>query len=105
MGVVKGTVYGHFCAGSGLDEVGRTVKELEGMGLQGILDYGSEDAEDGSGCDRNLSGFLEMVEMMSSLPRSAVSYYYYYYLLQKISLRFAWLTDNLANILKVKFPI
>ncbi|ONK57057.1 uncharacterized protein A4U43_C10F16170 [Asparagus officinalis] len=73
MGVVKGTVYGHFCAGSGLDEVGRTVKELEGMGLKGILDYGSEDAEDGSGCDRNLSGFLEMVEMMSSLPRSAVS--------------------------------
>lgn len=105
MGVVKGTVYRHFCAGSGLDEVGRTVKELEGMGLQGILDYGSEDAEAGSGCDRNLSGFLEMVEMMSSLPRSAVSVLFitiiilfFCCLIQKISLRFAWLTDNLANI-------
>lgn len=74
MGAVKRTVYSHFCAGSGRDEVGRTVKELTGMGLKGILDYGSEDAEDDVGCDRNLNGFLDMVEMTSSVPGSAVSF-------------------------------
>lgn len=74
MGAVKRTVYSHFCAGSDKEEIGRTVRQLTGLGLKAILDYGSEDAEDDRGCDRNLNGFLEMVEMASSsLPGSAVS--------------------------------
>ena len=73
MGAVKRSVYGHFCAGAGEEEVGRTMRALSGLGLKGILDYGSEDAEDEGGCDRNLAGFLEMVEMTSSVLGSSVS--------------------------------
>ncbi|ONK71525.1 uncharacterized protein A4U43_C04F9540 [Asparagus officinalis] len=50
----------------------RVVQENR-LARAGILDYGSEDAEDDVGCDRNLNGFLDMVEMTSSVPGSAVS--------------------------------
>ncbi|KAJ6840718.1 proline dehydrogenase 2, mitochondrial-like [Iris pallida] len=76
VGALKRTVYPHFCAGEGAAEAAATVRELSGRGLKGILDYGSEDAEEGEACDRNLKGFLGMVEMAASpaVPESAVSF-------------------------------
>lgn len=75
VGALKRTVYPHFCAGEGAAEAAATVRELSGRGLKGILDYGSEDAEEEEACDRNLKGFLGMVEMAASpaVPESAVS--------------------------------
>lgn len=75
LAAVRGTVFRHFCAGEGLEEAGRTLRELwEEAGLKGILDYGLEDASDGAACDRNLDGFLRTVEMASSLPPTSVSH-------------------------------
>nr|XP_010908113.1 proline dehydrogenase 1, mitochondrial isoform X1 [Elaeis guineensis] len=74
LAAVRGTVFRHFCAGEGLEEAGRTLRVLwEEVGLKGILDYGLEDASDGAACDRNLDGFLQTVEMASSLPPTSVS--------------------------------
>lgn len=76
METVRRTVYPHFCAGEGSAEVAETVTKLAGRGLRAILDYGSEDAEDNGACDRNLAGFLQMVDMATSpaVPDSAVTF-------------------------------
>lgn len=74
LGTIKGTFYDHFCAGSGMEEVGRTVKRLWEVGLKGMLDYGLEHAVDNESCDRNLEEFVQTVESAKSLPPSSVSF-------------------------------
>ncbi|KAJ6849164.1 proline dehydrogenase 2, mitochondrial-like [Iris pallida] len=77
VGALRRTVYPHFCAGEGAAEVAATARELSGRGLKAILDYGSEDAEEeDDSCNRNLKGFLDMVEMVASpaVPESSVSF-------------------------------
>ncbi|XP_074569613.1 proline dehydrogenase 1, mitochondrial-like [Curcuma longa] len=70
----RATVHRHFCAGEGVEEAARTVREMwAGAGLRSILDYGMEDADDGTACDRNLAGFVRAVEMASSLPIASAS--------------------------------
>ncbi|XP_074566456.1 proline dehydrogenase 2, mitochondrial-like [Curcuma longa] len=70
----RATVHRHFCAGEGVEEAARTMREMwQDAGLRSILDYGMEDADDGAACDRNLSGFLLAVEMASSLPFASAS--------------------------------
>ncbi|KAG6488783.1 proline dehydrogenase 1, mitochondrial-like [Zingiber officinale] len=70
----RATVHRHFCAGEGVEEAARTVREMwAGARLRSILDYGMEDADDGTACDRNLAGFLRAVEMASSLPIASAS--------------------------------
>ncbi|KAG9448674.1 hypothetical protein H6P81_008639 [Aristolochia fimbriata] len=73
-GVLKRTVYAHFCAGEDVEEAKRTLEGLYREGLRGILDYGLEDAVDNSGCDTNLVEFLRTVEMASMLPPNSVSF-------------------------------
>ncbi|XP_042411357.1 proline dehydrogenase 1, mitochondrial-like [Zingiber officinale] len=70
----RATVHRHFCAGEGVEEAARTVREMwAGARLRSILDYGMEDADDGTACDRNLAGFLRAVEMAASLPIASAS--------------------------------
>lgn len=71
---IKATAYSRFCAGEDAESAAKTLTELWGRGMRGILDYGLEDAEDNAACDRNLAGFLHTVEMTSSLPRDSVSF-------------------------------
>ncbi|CAA7390923.1 unnamed protein product [Spirodela intermedia] len=71
---LKATAYRHFCAGENVEEACKTLQGLWDDGLQGILDYGMEDAEDNAGCDANLAEFLKTVEMTSRLPISSVSF-------------------------------
>lgn len=73
--IARATVHRHFCAGEGVEEAARTVREMwQDAGLRSILDYGMEDADDGAACDRNLAGFLRAVEMASSLPSASVCF-------------------------------
>lgn len=74
MGAVEKTVYRHFCAGADKEEVGRTLSGLSDLGLKGILDYGSEDTEDEFGCQKNLEGFLKMVELRDEAEGSSISF-------------------------------
>ncbi|KAM7506908.1 hypothetical protein LguiA_017361 [Lonicera macranthoides] len=74
LGTIKGTFYDHFCAGPGMEDVGRTVKKLWEVGLKGMLDYGLEHAVDNDSCDRNLEEFVQTVESAKSLPPSSVSF-------------------------------
>ncbi|XP_058112361.1 proline dehydrogenase 1, mitochondrial-like [Magnolia sinica] len=74
MGIIKRSIYEHFCAGEDLEEASRTLQRLWDNGLRGILDYGLEDATDNEGCDRNLEEFLKTVETTSLLPPSSVSF-------------------------------
>ncbi|KAG6491877.1 hypothetical protein ZIOFF_046817 [Zingiber officinale] len=72
----RATVHRHFCAGEGVEEAARTVREMwAGARLRSILDYGMEDADDGTACDRNLAGFLRAVEMAASLPIASLLLY------------------------------
>ncbi|AAZ12086.1 proline dehydrogenase [Trypanosoma equiperdum] len=45
--LVKGTVYGHFCAGESDREVKNTVKSLENLGIGSVLDYAAEAEAEG----------------------------------------------------------
>ncbi|XP_058111759.1 proline dehydrogenase 1, mitochondrial-like [Magnolia sinica] len=74
MGIIKRSIYEHFCAGEDLEEASRTLQRLWDNGLRGILDYGLEDATDNEGCDRNLEEFLKTVETTSLLPPSSVRF-------------------------------
>ncbi|CDP02382.1 unnamed protein product [Coffea canephora] len=72
---VKHTFYDHFCAGKNLEEAGRTITRLwDPAGLQGMLDYGLENAVDYESCDQNTMEFIKTVEYSSSLPPSSVSF-------------------------------
>ncbi|KAK3013058.1 hypothetical protein RJ639_009658 [Escallonia herrerae] len=74
LGVVKGTIYEHFCAGSDTEEAGRTVRRLWDVGLRAMLDYGLEHTNDNVSCDRNSEEFIRTVESTRSLPPSSVSF-------------------------------
>lgn len=74
VGVVKATVYKHFCAGETTEEASKTVRRMwERYGLRSILDYAVEDAEDVDSARRNMDGFQRTVEMSAALPPSSVS--------------------------------
>lgn len=74
-GAIKHTFYDHFCAGENLEEAGRTITRLwDRSGLQGMLDYGLENAVDYESCDQNMMEFIKTVEHSSSLPPSSVSF-------------------------------
>ncbi|KAL2499800.1 Proline dehydrogenase 2 [Abeliophyllum distichum] len=74
LGVVKNTVYEHFCAGKDLKEVARTVTKLCDQGIKAILDYGLEHVNDNESCDRNFNEFIQTIESTKFLPPSSVSF-------------------------------
>ncbi|KAI0513774.1 hypothetical protein KFK09_009804 [Dendrobium nobile] len=74
VGAVRRTVYRKFCAGEDAEEAERTLGRLWERGLRGIVNYGMEDADDGSTCDRNLAGFIKTVEMTAKMPPDSVSF-------------------------------
>lgn len=70
---MRHTFYANFCAGDDAVAAGRSMRVLNDAGLRGMIVYGAEDAHDNEGCDRNLKGFLETVDVAKSLPPSSVS--------------------------------
>jgi proline dehydrogenase len=76
LGLVRHTIYEHFCAGEEALAIGDTVRSLHrgGAGLRAMLVYAVEYASDNQSCDRNLEAFLYTVEIAKSLPPSSVSF-------------------------------
>ncbi|KAM1218146.1 hypothetical protein EV1_044959 [Malus domestica] len=73
LGLIRSTIYDHFCAGEDAVAAGKSVMELNEAGLRGMLVYALEYAGDNEACDRNLQGFLDTAESTKSLPPSSVS--------------------------------
>ncbi|KAB2613736.1 proline dehydrogenase 1 [Pyrus ussuriensis x Pyrus communis] len=74
LGLIRSTIYDHFCAGEDAVAAGKSVMELNEAGLRGMLVYSLEYAGDNEACDRNLQGFLDTAESTKSLPPSSVSF-------------------------------
>ncbi|TQD74370.1 hypothetical protein C1H46_040082 [Malus baccata] len=72
LGLIRSTIYDHFCAGEDAVAAGKSVMELNEAGLRGMLVYALEYAGDNEACDRNLQGFLDTAESTKSLPPSSV---------------------------------
>ena len=73
VGMIRSTIYDHFCAGEDAVAAGKSVLELNEAGLRGMLVYALEYAGDNEACDKNLQGFLDTAESTKSLPPSSVS--------------------------------
>jgi len=70
-GLIKRTVFGHFCGGETLEEAGATAGRLAAFGVGVILDYGVEAAEDEASYDAAVREFIQAVDyaaIQSNIP-------------------------------------
>lgn len=70
-GLIKNTVFEHFCGGETIDESMQTVRELARYHVGTILDYSVEGGEDEAGFDQSRDQILDTVskaQQMGSIP-------------------------------------
>jgi proline dehydrogenase len=65
-GVLRATVFSHFCGGETLKDCSRTIKRLSQRGVYSILDYGVEGEKTESGFDAAMAEVLSTIANTSS---------------------------------------
>ncbi|KAH6826874.1 Methylenetetrahydrofolate reductase family protein [Perilla frutescens var. hirtella] len=70
LGSIEHTLYHHFCGGKTLREADRAARKLWDSGLQAMLDYGMEHADDNASCDQNVEEIIQTIASTKSHPTS-----------------------------------
>lgn len=61
-GIIKNTVFDHFCGGETIDESEKTIQQLAKFNIGTILDYSVEGEDDEAGFDRTKEEILKTIE-------------------------------------------
>ncbi|QSE97750.1 proline dehydrogenase family protein [Fulvivirga lutea] len=67
-GIIKYTIFEHFCGGETIKESEKTIKELSDYSIGTILDYSVEGEEDEASFDKTKDEILKTVEFAKSSP-------------------------------------
>lgn len=73
LGSIEHTLYHHFCGGKTLGDADRAARKLWDSGLQAMLDYGMEHADNNALCDQNMVEIVRTIASTKSLSPSPVS--------------------------------
>lgn len=65
-GVIKKTVFGHFCGGESIAECGSSIKDLQQYGIGSILDYSVEGEDNEHDFDQTRDEILRTIQYASS---------------------------------------
>lgn len=71
-GIIRRTIFQHFCGGATLEECRDTVAELAQYGVDTILDYGAEGKEDEAAFDLTLHELQRSLEFARDMPHVPV---------------------------------
>ncbi|MEQ8926377.1 MAG: proline dehydrogenase family protein [Fulvivirga sp.] len=67
-GIIKYTIFEHFCGGETIKESEQTIKELSDYSIGTILDYSVEGEEDEASFDKTMDEIIKTVEVAKSSP-------------------------------------
>ena len=67
-GVIKNTVFEHFCGGESIEESASTIEELAKFGIETILDYSVEGEESEEALDHTKEEILKIIAAAKSSP-------------------------------------
>ena len=73
-GVLKATLFGHFCAGENVERIRPVLQKLDDYGIGSILDYAAEDDGSSSPANENLDDGVIAAQSLHTTPARGYDY-------------------------------